>query len=411
MMNGGSWSDSNVDRLGTVQHRQNHRNSVLTENRRVSFEHDETVTKTTSSESIKTHHTNTTTTNAAAGAATSSGKTAAKTIYVRCQYPKCGKMDDLPKAKRTYKVCHNCDFMYCSRECRRAHWDKHKKACLHSRVGELCRKVLSMIKQNDQLLYQASAIARKGFLTRGRGCVKYFFSNPQTAEHFTDGKFNYIDPIFVKWNDLSQNETGSVLFAELVRICKNYNPDTRVVLYVAIYVVSEIPTNGPVEWERQIVARCAKTKLSPRLTIDNSSSSATATATTTASGPNGGIVVATNGGKNENPPTLVLTSLPGSKGTEKDRQISFTNIQRHLRQRGVSLRKQFPEVYNRLCSYVERTSETFTPVTIYPVDSTSGKTFMCIIMPDAEPERLNIIPTDGRVIKTIDITKDDEDVK
>lgn len=132
-----------------------------------------------------------------------------------------------------------------------------------------------------------------------------------------------IDPIFVKWNDLSQNETGSVLFAELVRICKNYNPDTRVVLYVAIYVVSEIPTNGPVEWERQIVARCAKTKLSPRLTIDNSSSSATATATTTASGPNGGIVVATNGGKNENPPTLVLTSLPGSKGTEKDRSRKF----------------------------------------------------------------------------------------
>lgn len=79
-----------------------------------------------------------------------------------------------------------------------------------------------------------------------------------------------------------------------------------------------------------------------------------------------------------------------------------------MRQRGVSLRRHFPEVYQRLCAYVEGSTERFTPVTVYPRDSTSGKSFMCIIMPDAEPEKLQLLPTDSTRVQTIDISKESQ---
>lgn len=187
---------------------------------------------------------------------------------------------------------------------------------------------------------------------------------------------------------------GNELYAELLRICKSYNPDTRLVIFVAVHVVSEVPTRGTVKWERQIISRCAKTKLSPALTIRNPS----LCNLPAASGSKEAIATG-------HPETLILTSLPGSQGTQKDRQVSFTNIQRHLRQRGVSLRKQFPDVYKKLCTYVEGT-ENFTPVTIYPIDQASGKSFMCVIMPDAEPEKLNLLPKESGVnIQTIDVSE------
>lgn len=306
-------------------------------------------------------------------------------LVVQCRYPKCGKTAEPAEAKRSFKVCHNCDYVYCSRECRREHWEKHRKVCLHSRVGELCRRVLSTIKQNEDILLHASTIARRGFLTHGRGCVKFYFHSPQLAEQFANGAIGHPEAVYIKWTNLLPTEMGNDLYAELLRICKSYNPDTRLVIFVAIHVVSEVPTRGAVKWERQIISRCAKTKLSPALTTRNPS-------------------LCNLNKETEHPETLILTSLPGSQGTQKDRQVSFTNIQRHLRQRGVSLRKQFPDVYRKLCSYVEG-PENFTPITIYPVDSASGKNFMCVIMPDAEPEKLNLVPKENSIVQTIDVSK------
>lgn len=196
------------------------------------------------------------------------------------------------------------------------------------------------------------------------------------------------EPTYIRWADLLPNEMGPELYKELLRLCKSYNPDTRLVFYIAVCVVSEVPTSGSVTWERQIVSRCAKLRLSKPLIAPKQA------------GPN----ITRD---SEDPETLILTSLPGvSQEGQRAHQISFTNIQRHLRQRGVSLRKQFPEVYQCLCAYVEGSTERFTPVTIYPKDSATGKTFMCVIMPDAEPEKLDLLPTDSARVQTIDISQD-----
>nr|XP_018899718.1 PREDICTED: uncharacterized protein LOC109032099 isoform X2 [Bemisia tabaci] len=302
---------------------------------------------------------------------------------VRCRYNKCNKVADVSEARRTFKTCHNCAHVYCSRECRRAHWEKHRKTCLHSRVGSLCRQVLNASKEDPDSLNHLSLIARRGYLSQGRGAVKSFFSSPEMAEKFVKNGFSFLgEPTFIAWSDILPSEMNSDLYTELIRLCKNYNPDTRFVLYVAVCVVSEVPTRGAVKWERQVVSRCAKIRLCQSLMSRHP----------------------IDGSKTDTNSTLILTSLPGNDGSQRARQISFTNIQRHLRHRGVSLQKHFPDVYKNLCAYVEGTSERFTPVTIYPKDSHSGKTFMCVIMLDSEPEQVNMVPRGNTPSQTIDVS-------
>ncbi|KAK7872758.1 hypothetical protein R5R35_011885 [Gryllus longicercus] len=330
---------------------------------------------------------------------------------VRCRYGKCGRAAPIAEARRCFKTCHNCEHVYCSRECRRAHWERHRKTCLHSRVGALCRQVLSAVKEDAATLRHVSLLARRGYLAQGRGAVKLFFSSPDLAERFVaHGLPELGEPVYARWADLLPAEMGADLYSELLRLCKTYNPDTRLVLYVAVCVVSEAPTTGAVKWERQLVSRCSKMRLC-RTLMASIASGKQQTPTPPPPVPQRRSSPCSITRDMENPETLILTSLPGCEGQmspKRAREISFTNIQRHLRQRGVSLRRHFPDVYKRLCAYVEGTTERFTPVTIYPCDAVTGKSFMCIIMPDAEPERLELVPRDSSCVKTIDISKEHE---
>lgn len=82
--------------------------------------------------------------------------------------------------------------IYCSRDCRRAHWEKHRKACLHSRVSVLCRQVLSSCKDDGDTLSHLSILARRGYLTQGRGVVRILFRSPESAEVFVKQGFQRI---------------------------------------------------------------------------------------------------------------------------------------------------------------------------------------------------------------------------
>lgn len=323
---------------------------------------------------------------------------------VKCRYSKCGKTATVLEAKRTFKTCHNCSHIYCSRECRRAHWERHKRTCLHSRVGALCRQVLATAKEDTDTLHQLSLLARRGYLTHGRGVVKIFFSSPELAEKFVSrGYPEMSEPAFVRYSDLLPTEMGADLYAELMKLCKSYNADTRFVLYVAVCVVSEVPTSGAVKWERQLVSRCCKIRLDKSLVPPKAEKNVPPPLPPRRSSSDSLNITR----EMENPETLILTSLPGIAGQvpeQKIREISFTNIQRELRQRGVSLRRQFPDVYKKLCAYVEGGTERFIPVTIYPRDAISGKSFMCIIMPDSEPEKLELLPKDSSRVQTVDVS-------
>ena len=325
---------------------------------------------------------------------------------VRCRNNKCTNVTSIAEAKRIYKSCHNCTCLYCSRECRRAHWQRHRRTCLHSRAGALCKQVLSSAKEDPTTLKHVSVLAKRGYTSHGRGAVKCFFSSPESAEKFINNGFIDLgEPTYVRWSDLLPSEMGAELYAEVMRLCKSYNPETRLVLYVAVCVVSEVPTSGAVKWERQLVSRCAKIRLDASCRQPNSSSSASPQSRQLTSSPCHALKEV------ESPETLVLTSLPGSNGQNtprRAREISFNNIQRQLKLRGVSLRRHFPQVYKKLCSYVDGSVDKFAPVTIYPRDQVSGKSFMCIIMLDAEPERLQLLPTDSLRVRTVDISVEQE---
>ncbi|KAK9707787.1 hypothetical protein QE152_g27624 [Popillia japonica] len=265
------------------------------------------------------------------------------------------------------------------RACRRAHWEKHRKSCLFSRVGSLCRQVIASAKEKPETLHHLSVIARRGYLSHGLGAVKCFFPTPEAAEKFlTGGLENLGELTYICWKDLLPSEMGSQLYTELVKMCKHYNPDSKLVVYVSVCVVSEAPAAGAVKWERQLVSRCAKMRLSKDIRIPERDTEA--------------------------PETLILTSEPIKLDpVNRYREISFGNIQRHLRQRGVSLRRHYPEVFQQLQTYVEGQCDKFKAVTVYPRDTVTGKTFICIIMPESEPENLQKVIRAG-VKKGVEIT-------
>lgn len=267
--------------------------------------------------------------------------------------------------------------MYCSRACRRAHWEKHRKSCLFSRVGTLCRQVLAASKENRDTILQISLIARRGYLAHGLGAVKCFFPCPEAAEKFLTGGLPCLGELtYVPWTDLLPTEMGPQMYTELVKMCKNYNPDTKLVLYVTVCVVSEVPATGAVKWERQLVSRCAKMRLSKDVPIPERDLS-------------------------ENIETLILTCTP-TRDLNSREQV-FSNIQNELKIRGISLRKQYPEIYQQLCIYVEGKCQEFVPVTIYPKDDLTGKSFMCIIMLESDPEGVEKISAAGVQVTTINL--------
>lgn len=286
---------------------------------------------------------------------------------VRCRNPKCKKATSLPEARNTYKTCHNCFTYYCGRECRKAHWERHKRKCLFSRVNSVCKHIVKKVHDTPDLLETISKVARTGYLSKGRGCVLIAFTSPEKADLFLTEGAQALEtpPGYANLGDLKEaSDIFGEHYFELVDMCKIYNPEIKFVIEVAVVSGQEVPAWPVPRREGPAIKKCAKLRLS------------TAPSKST---PSRG-----------EPETLILTAVPGSEFTEnmeekKAREICFVNIQRKLRQRGVSLRHHFPDVYNKLCAYVSDNAH-FTPMTIYPIDANTGKRFMCVIMPNSEPE-------------------------
>ena len=289
-------------------------------------------------------------------------------VVIQCRNTKCGRSTKLSEARKSFKTCHNCFTYYCSRDCRKEHWERHKRKCLFSRINSGCKHIMKKVHNSDTIAEELSKIARTGYLTKGRGCVMLVFPSPLEADKFLMKGFAASQKNPANYANIKDIQDARDIFAEheqeLVQMCKSYNPELKYVLEVAIVADQETPTWPIPRREGPIIKKCAKVRLH--------SSAASRQA------------------KKDEPDTLVLTAVPGAEFTEnmeekKAREICFVNIQRQLRQKGVSLRHQYPEIYKKLCAYVAD-NEHFTPISLYPLDSNTGKRFMCLIMPNSEPE-------------------------
>ncbi|CAG7716287.1 unnamed protein product, partial [Allacma fusca] len=93
---------------------------------------------------------------------------------------------------------------------------------------------------------------------------------------------------------------------------------------------------------------------------------------------------------------------------KKLREVSFANIQKHLLERGVDLRRTYPDIYSKLCTYVEH-DEPFLPVTIYPKNSNTGSQFVCVIMPESSDSTLEDYASSDKV-ETVNISESSYDL-
>lgn len=314
--------------------------------------------------------------------------------------------------------------MYCSRDCRRAHWEKHRKACLHSRVSVLCRQVLSSCKDDADTLSHLSILARRGYLSQGRGVVRILFRSPESAEVFVKQGFQRIgEASYVRWPELMPQEMGPELYSELLRLSTEYKPDSKMLIYVAICVVSEAPCSASstsVKWERQLVSRCAKLKLNKTLPLDlignNSMANTghnrtTSNTSTSASDPLATTSTAIGESTRVYTDVLILTFnlFDKCQNTQRNRELVLSNMQFALKKRGVNLRKHYPEIFQRLNSFVEGTTDRFMPVTLHPRDSSTGQPFICIMMPNlGETDRIKLPESEKGNIVTIDCLEVDQ---
>jgi hypothetical protein len=315
----------------------------------------------------------------------------------RCRFPKCDVVATPAEAKKNFKSCHNCSHLYCSRDCRRNHWERgHRRACLHSRVSALCRQVLSTCKDDVDTLRHLSLLARRGFLSQGRGVVRLLFRSPENADLFIKQGFQCLGEVsFVRWPELMPQEMGPELYSELLKLSNEYKPEGKMLIYVAICVVSEAPSSSTasVKWERQLVSRCAKLKLCKSILCDKTLFMSGAL------GPGMKHDVYTD--------VLILSFNTADKVTQKSREIILANVTHILQQKGINLKKHHPEVHQRLSNYVEGLTERFMPVTIHPRDSATGKAFVCIIFPqNGDAEKIKMPVGEGESserVQTIDV--------
>ncbi|XP_049314654.1 serine-rich adhesin for platelets isoform X2 [Bactrocera dorsalis] len=328
-------------------------------------------------------------------------------LQIKCRNTKCDRSATPADAKKYYKSCHNCTHLYCSRECRRAHWEKHRKACLHSRASNLCRQVLATCKDDVDSQRHLSLLARKGFLSQGRGVVRVLFRSAEAAESFIKHGFQCMgEASYVRWPDLMPAEMGLELYSELLKLSTEYKPDSKMLIYVAICVVSEAPGMGqaPVRWERQLVSRCAKLKLCKSILAELDQQHQALQLQQQLQPQPPLTVVAVPEPTTE---ILILTFNPSLRSNNGHGELILSNILDILSRRGVLLRKHYPEIYQRLQTFTDGQTDKFNPVTLHPRDSQTGKSFVCIIMPvhtsDSDVIKLPSASDGGNRVTTIDV--------
>jgi hypothetical protein len=223
-----------------------------------------------------------------------------------------------------------------------------------------------------------SRAARTGYIQKGRGSVIITFSSIEKADQFLNNGLPSLEhPLaFISIPEIEDSRLFGEQAFELLDLCRNYNPEIKYILEVIIVASEQIPKAGPTPRHHgPAIKKCLKLRLAGAKKKNQTQKPKTH--------DNLKLKIQDND-------TLILTPVPGANLTanteeKKAREICFNNIQSKLRDRGVSLRHQYPEVYNKLCMYVSDKKE-FAPITLFPKDQKTGRPFMCLIMPNSEPD-------------------------
>ena len=308
-----------------------------------------------------------------AGEVPYSGMRRGSTTTVKCSNPRCEREEVLfAGEKTTYTSCPACFTYYCTRNCRRIHWSEHKKVCFFGRINSYIRSFIYLCHKKEGLKFQLSKAAKEGFKKKGHGCVLVTFASAQSARKFmtTGCSFFPSPPTYSSLQDLQAEGVVSKHRVALTQNIKDYDPEEEFVLNLAIIAgkMENLPANPIPRRKVTTVLQVIKIPLSSKLKEDISS-----------------------------PPSDPKTDtklfyLPKCARHEfvnenEARRHYCRSISKNLKQYGIRLKNDYPDVYEKLCLYVDQNIRFKEPLTVY--GNQGKKIVMCKIMPEAGDDGKN----------------------
>ncbi|XP_076352163.1 uncharacterized protein LOC143247665 [Tachypleus tridentatus] len=275
---------------------------------------------------------------------------------ITCNRPKCSKIVPTEIARSKLHMCPNCYTYYCSRHCRKVHWDYHKNQCPYTKISNVCQQILVKVGQDAVSRRNLSVCARRGYLSRGRGAVKLVFYSTDDAVDFMCKGWGSLrgQNIYVPRGEIMPQEMGSDTYTQIRSLCDRYNPRKKFVLLAAVRVTQEMSSGAGALVERDIIIRGTKLQL-------------------TSPQPEDDIQTV----------LFAVAKGPGSDLTQRHQECEA--VKRHLQDRGINFATEFPEIFAKIKQFVQG-GEAFIPFSAFLTDQRTSKMFMCIISPWADAE-------------------------
>lgn len=291
------------------------------------------------------------------------------TTVIKCSNPRCEREEVLfGSEKTTYTSCPACFTYYCARACRRIHWSEHKKVCFFGRINSYIRSFIYLCHKKEALKFQLSRTAKDGHKKKGRGSVMVTFASAQLARKFmtTGCTFFPSPPTYSSLVDLQAEGVISKHKVALMQHIKDYQPEEEFVLNLAIIAgkMEDLPANPVPRRKVSTVLQVIKIPLSNKL-------KETSPASSRPSDPNTETKVF----------YLPKCSRHEFVNENEARRHYCRNISKNLKQYGIRLKHDYPDVYEKLCRYVDQNIRFTEPLTVY--GNHGKKIVMCKIMPEA----------------------------
>ena len=294
------------------------------------------------------------------------------TTVIKCANPRCGREEVLfGGEKTTYTSCPACFTYYCTRACRRIHWSEHKKVCFFGRINSYIRSFIYLCHKKEALKFQLSKTANDGHKKKGRGSVMVTFASAQSARKFMTSGCTFFPspPTYSSLIDLQAEGVISKHKVTLLQNIKDYDPEEEFVLNLAIVAgkMEDLPANPIPRRKVSTVLQVVMMPLSSQLKKTAPSPNLPSDANT----------------------EVKVFYLPKCARHEfvndsEARRHYCRNISKNLKQYGIRLKHDYPDVYGKLCLYVDQNVRFTEPLTVY--GNQGKKIVMCKIMPETGEE-------------------------
>lgn len=285
-------------------------------------------------------------------------KESERTVY--CGNPPCSKQQVMVGHERSlFTSCPACFTCYCSRSCRRANWQDHKRICFYGRISYYIRSLITRCEKEPKLNTQLHSLAAESFNIFGRGALFVNFDSATDAKIALVSKTTALttSPVYTPegnmQNDNAQNRHTRFLYQTL----QDYDPEQEFVINISIVIgdSKEIPKKN----RKSTVVRCARIPILPANT--------------------------STFGHNLSSYVIRTFSLPKTIGEDfisnmEARRYYCREISFGLKRCGVHLKTEYPDAYEKLCRYVEQ-GVVFLPLVLY--GQRDGRNFKCILYPES----------------------------